>query len=301
MSLVHQFLSVALLLLQVGLFPYLIGVDEFGVAVLVLSPLYFAQALAEPVFQACFNKGGGVAFNFYFVALSSFLMLIASIGFSVYFLPFFSFALIVLLVCFLVSYVFFTAMQSALLANDELGVVVVGGFILVLTYSVVALVSFDLGYVAVFLSGFFGFFLASLFYFFYLLKRDRVCFSFSVFFEDFGGGRFIFGTMSFRLPVIIINNGFLIIMGLFAVPTSTIATVKILVSAAGAGRYANLVPLALLQARLAEWIYRGGRGGAVRAIKYYLVSFSFLRFCSPELFTCTLKSWEGSTLTGGCY
>lgn len=244
---VIQLGNIIMLLVQSLLAPMLIGVDSFGLQMLMISPALLAQSLIEPAYQNLFNHDTSKLnlrlsdFAIIAVVFTGFVALL-SIGNA----AFLNWPVFVL---FFAQYTFTVMIAYHYAAEGHY----------TLAYATIALLSgYVLGYATFYLvaphysiiaGNIVGFSAANLF----LMTRNRLAIS------QKGIGLFVdmrsaAAGLTFRLPAMTFATGFIIILGLMGSSAQAIGTFRITFAAVNAGRYLNIVPPAALQVRIKQLI-----------------------------------------------
>lgn len=237
--------------MQSFIYPLLIGVNEFGKAMLFLSPIYFSQALVEPVLQAKFNRD---SLN---NGLDLFLVMFVSFFAAVIF---FIIALIInapiiQVFLFFLTYLVYTILYSFLLMKHGMKSVANSSSIVTLAYFIILATTYQHGFKSVLYANCTSFLIGSL----YLMsvfreKKDGFLLEFSCKSLNVS---FLLSSMLMRLPHVFMVNGFIILMGAVGYSVKDIGQFKIFTSVVNAGRYFNIVPIQKIQVSISNYVYFG--------------------------------------------
>ena len=257
--LVYQMSSLALTGLQSILYPLAIGVDQFGLAIVLLSPVLFAQAIAEPFFQAVANceDRPTAALSVRLPALASlfglgFVLATSSlIGVEYSALE----SLLVLGTCPL--YLFSTAVQSFLISRGAIVEAAVTNLCCVVGYFSAGLILYSLDsldHKALLWSAFGAFGFSSLVGLVVAKRMYGIDYR-----KDKVRAGFALGALTFRLPSTLLLAGYTMLLPSFGASLSEIGVFRIVISAINVGRYLNPVPLPVLQVSLSRIVSKGSR------------------------------------------
>jgi len=279
----YQVLSLLFVLVQSFAIPFFIGVPEYGKAMLFLSIVFFAQSLLEPLFQSIFNKTD-VGFYFLFDALKISFPFLVFVLASLLFLPF-DFRIYDIYFIFLYAffYLYITSICSFLFSTKAYRFLAFISFSNLIVFVLSVLFTYsEMGYFSVIFSGFLSFLISSVLATTYLIKVSIFRFSYSH--ESTNSFRFLVGASLFRAPSSFISSGFLIVLGFFSLPYSLIGDLRLVLSTINAGRYVNLVPVAVIQKKISDYYYRGFSIFSGKEFLYYLTSIVIYSFLAPVIY-----------------
>ncbi|HDY7678482.1 TPA: hypothetical protein RQK94_001781 [Vibrio vulnificus] len=244
-----QVSNIAVMMIQSFLLPFFIGMESFGKGILLLSPVFIAQGIVEPIFQGYFNRN---KLTFSIVLVFSLIM------FSLIFVTVMGIFIdskdLALIFLFSIVYICFTAFQSYFMANGKMKIVAFAVGALAISYGLMAVVGcfLELGYLVLLYSNLLSFFIAFLLYFFFVLKlRVNVAWKF-----DDSVNNLVSSSLM-RLPYVFLSSGLIVVSGFFGYSHDAIARLKIFSSIVNSGRYFNLIPLSLLQVEMGKRVDDG--------------------------------------------
>lgn len=282
--------GVLLMFFQSFLVPYIIGVAPFGAQMLFLAPVFLAQALLEPSYQAEMNAAGTdgkSSINLSSIGSQALILMGFAIPFSVG--PY-STRLLVLLAA---GYCTFTALQAAAFAIRDVRLAAVSRHVALVTY----LITFT-GAVWVNAHGEIiwahavSLLVASAYTGLALAKKNVLT-------VRFGGIAIapLLGGLTFRLPTISFSSLATILLGYAGAPMAMIGEFRIFLSAINAGRYFNAVPLPRLQTAIHRYFAVGDRA-LTRLSRLYLVSFAVFAITLTVLFPIAYATTFGEPTFG---
>lgn len=267
---IFQIANIALMGFQAFLIPLLIGISDYGKAMLYLSPVYFYQSVFEPVFQGLYGKrvseryvngmAGQVSMKAFIFAVC-FLFLIAILGISF----FYNWKLVCLLFLIGVFYLYSSNVQTYLLFREHYGFV-----------GIAILVSMA-GYMFAFLltGANYLFPLYGNFLFFLILSltltakvaatRSRFVFKERLILME------VLAHISTRAAYIYSGNGLMMLFGILGYSMQTLGLYRLSLSFMNAGRYFNPVPLVSLQKAISEVAKNHGLKDLFRIIKPFFL------------------------------
>lgn len=240
-----QLICIILMLSQSFIYPMLIGAQTFGYGMLVLASVYLFHSMFEVVIQVVSNQMTRKVYSLYFGAVIS----VMSIPFILFFCLSLNLELNELdLICVsLFSFLlcFSTYLNAHYIANGKIRIVFFSLFFGVLGY--ISLMCFlDLGWRNLLFSNLFCFLIITFIDLFFLQKKSKGSFQYVRSKFTF---QKLFSGVSLVLPVILLSNGFVLVLGYLEYPLTEIAAFRIFLSAINAGKFFNLIPVSVLQSR----------------------------------------------------
>ncbi len=242
-SIHFQFGNIALMMFQSFVAPFIIGVAAFGAQMLFLAPVFFAQALLEPSYQADLNSstdGETANINLSNIALQTGVLMTIAVAATIGDFD------IILLIFVAIFYALYSLIGAAAFALKDVKLAAVARYTSLAAYLVtfVSMVYLDIEG-AIIAANLAGFALASTIVGGILLTQRRVSFRWDR--PSFGT---LAGGLSFRLPTICITGLTTIVLGYAGATAATIGEFRIFMAAISSGRFINVVPLAKLQASI---------------------------------------------------
>jgi len=261
-----QVFGIGLLLLQSLLAPLLLGLEDFGTQIMLLLPVFLAQAVVEPAFQAHFNGDGRGRSGAVDITTVSLMVGVAAIVFllTVNVLdqrvrPLISVAL--------AAFVLNTLFQARAFAMEAFGLAAICAFLLLAGYGIGLGIGMYLApSSALIFANALGFGLSSLAYWVSALCDGQL----RLYAQRASFAKSISG-LTYRLPALTVSTLFLVVLSSIRSAPTEIAAFRIFISALNAGRYANVVSLPRLQVALQNRFFTvpGGNGPNERVIRTY--------------------------------
>lgn len=244
-SLNFQVGSIILMVFQSFVAPFIIGVASFGAQMLFLAPVFLAQALLEPSYQAELNAAattGKCRVNISSVCLQSAVLMAFAVVVTIG-----EYEIGVLILIAVFNTVFTMVLAAAFALNDVRSAALaryasLAAYLLVFGFMVIG--GFD-GEILV--ANLAGYVVASVIVGAVLLKSGRIHF-----YAGRPNFKTLVGGLSYRLPTICFTALTTIILGYAGAAASVIGEFRIFMAAISAGRFFNAVPLARLQAAIQQ-------------------------------------------------
>lgn len=275
-SIHFQASSIALMLFQSFAVPFFIGVAAFGAQMLFLTPVFLAQALLEPSYQAETNAGcadGRCRLNITSVLVQAAILMGIAIPLSIGDYGTLSLILVA------VAYTAYTVLLAVIFALKETALAALARHISLAAYVVAFAMAMYLrapGEIVIANIG--AFITASIAVGGILVAKRAVSFYWSL--PHFGT---LMGGLSFRLPTISFSGLATIMLGYAGAPASVIGEFRIFMAAIGAGRYFNMVPLPSLQTAIHRFSINEDRS-LIGMARLYMASFAVFTVAMVVLF-----------------
>lgn len=276
-----QIFGIGLLFLQALVAPLLLGLNSYGMQILLLLPAFLAQALVEPAFQANLNQYENAAFGFVDLSLPAVLFFFATL---VYFFAsiFLEQQLNFLVLLAFGLFLFNTFFQARAFAMEKHKLATQAAFCQFIGYAFGLGLGFqnDPGQ-ALILANVFAFGMSFATYFFEGLLISPVRIGFLR--TSWTG---LMDGMALRMPVLNISTFFIIVLSKLGTSADQIAALRIFMSALNAGRYLNVVSLQRLQVELHGYIKdpKKSRFYENEIFRMYTSCFIFYALCLAILF-----------------
>jgi len=282
-GLIFQLSAISMLLIQALIAPLIIGIDSYGQQVLLLLPVFLAQAVIEPAFQAQLNEQSEELGDSLDIGSAIVLLVFATIIF-VATKTILGHAFDGLTISILSLFFLNTAFQARAFASSRFSLAAIASPAMLLGY----IVGFLFGVLVwkeaeLLIANLFGFGCSAFVFLNVFLREPLPAIRWSL-----PSRTSLWGGLSFRLPTLTVTTVFLILLSKFGISDSMIGSIRIFISAIGAGKYANLVSVPHLQIAIRKIFLSSDAVESWRSIYIYLLCFCLFLILSsvflPTLF-----------------